>query len=337
MNALSSLLDPIRSLDLERLGPFRPSYPPVAVEVERREIVLVRLTGRGRGRPRLEASEVRQIPEHMVGGSLFRPNMSSPEEAVQRVRELFEASGTKPGRVSLILPDNFAKVSLIALPERPPSRKQLLEVLRFKLRRSIPFRLEDAILSHQVISGEGGGVNVLVAVVPRAVVEQYERVLESAGARPGLVDLCTPCVFNLCRPEITKVAQGDRDVALLNCARSYFSLVIVRGERLIFYRCKSYPASEEESMENGVMAREVISSISYYQEKLSGRGLEAAFVRTVAQPMDEVTAMLGRIGIDRVHPVDPAGVLSMGEGVRLDPEVGQRIAPAVGAAAGRGH
>ena len=337
MSALSSILDPIRNLDLERLAPFRPSYPSVAIEVERREIVLVRLHGRGRGRPKLEASEVRPIPEHTVGTSIFRPNMGSAEEVAQRVRELYEASGTKPGRVSLILPDNLAKVSLITLPERPPSRKQLIEVLRFKLRRSIPFRLEDAILSHQVISGEGGGVNVLVAAMPRAVLEQYERVLESVGARPGLVDLCTPCVFNLCRPDIAKVAQEDRDVAVLNCARSYFSLIIVRGERLIFYRCKTYPASEEESTGNGVMAREVGSSISYYQEKLGGRGIQAAFVRTVAQPMNEVTAVLGRIGIDRVHPVDPAGALSIPEGTRLDPEVGQRIAPAVGAAAGRGN
>jgi len=335
MNALSAIVDPIRSIDLERWAPFRPSYPPVAVEIDRHEMVLVRVR-RKRGKSSLEAHRVEELPDHAVGQSIFRPNIGSADEMTRRLRTLFEATGTRPGKVSLILPDNLAKVSLMTLPERPASRRQLQELLRFKLRRAVPFRLEDAVLSYQVLTSEGTATTLLVAVMLRSVVEQYERLLDAVGARPGLVDLCTPSLFNLCRHDMIAAAKNGGDAALLNCSHSYFSLMIVRGEKLIFYRCKSFLSGDERRAGgNGAMERELNSSISYYQEKLEGQGLGTVYVRSLARPFEEMAEALGRLGVERVLPVDPGKVLALAEGLRLDPEVGQRIAPALGSAAGR--
>ena len=199
------MLSALRELDLEQSLGLRPDYPPVAVEMSRSGLVLVRIKRRGRRvPPQLEAHAERPLPERAMGSSIFRPNLGATEELQRRVKEAFEASGTRPGRLSLVLPDNLAKTSLLALPERPGSAKHLSELVRFKLRRAVPFRLEDAVLSFQVLPGEGLGVTVLVAVMLRAVVEQSERLIESVGARVGLVDLCTPNLFNLCRPRITE-------------------------------------------------------------------------------------------------------------------------------------
>lgn len=336
MNPLSDLIDRLRGLDLERMAGLRPAYPPVAVEMDRNEMVLVRLKRRRRGQPTLEAHQVRPMPEQAGAGSILRPNLVSPQEVAKRVRELLETSGTRPGRISLILPDNLAKVSLLSLPERPASRKQLEEIVRFKVRRSVPFRLDEAAWSYQLLPGENGGIHVLVVLLRRGVVEQYEKVFESVGARVGLFDLCTPNLFNLCRAKIVATAKAGVDAALLNCTPSYFSLLIVRGERLIFYRCKSYAVTDDAAQgHNGVMARELASSLSYYEEKLSGQGIGTVYLRSVAEPFEEVEGLLGKLGIERVERVDPAGSLELVEGLRLDPDVGQRIAPAVGAAAGR--
>jgi len=86
-----------------------------------------------------------------VGTSIIRPNLGSPDTIIQKVKDLFDASGTRPGKISLVLPDNLAKVTLLTLPERPGSRKQLTELIRFRLRRAIPFRLDDAVVSYQVL------------------------------------------------------------------------------------------------------------------------------------------------------------------------------------------
>jgi len=336
VSSLATIIEQIKGIDLERMAGLRPNYPPVAVEMDRHDIVLVRLKRKRSGHPTLEQHKVRPMPEQPAGGSILRPNLADAEGVAREVARLYEMTGTKPGRVSLVLPDNLAKVSLLSLPERPPSRKQLDELIRFKVRRSVPFRLEEATLSYQLLPGEGKGLRVLVALLRQGVVEQYERVLESVGARVGLIDLCTPNLYNLCREQIRTASLAGGDVALLNCTRGYFSLLIVRGENLIFYRCKSYALAEREpEAPNGAMARELAGSLSYYQEKLGGDRIGVVFLRTVAQPFDELAGTLADLGVEQVEPVDPSGMLDLVEGLRLDAAVAQRIAPAVGAAAGR--
>ncbi len=335
MSALEPVLRHLRAFDPSALLDLRPAYPPVAVEVDRGQLTLVRVKKSG-GRAALEAYRVQPMPEHAVGQSIFRPNLGSLDEMAGHVRELFEKSGTKPGRVSIVLPDNLAKSSIVTLPERPANRRQLEDLLRFKLKRSVPFRLEDAAISSWPLSSGGPGIDLLVSVMLRSVVEQYEAAFEAAGARPGLVDLCTPSLFNLVRHEARKAASEGSDVAVVNCARTYFTLMIARADRVVFTRCKSYAVGEDDpEARTAVLARELASSLSYYQDKLSGAGVATAFVRSAAQPFDEVAAVVERLGAITVRPIDPASAFEAGPALRLDAADAQRLAPAIGAAAGR--
>jgi type IV pilus assembly protein PilM len=316
---------------------LRPAYPPVAIEIDRGDLTLVRIRAKDRARPYLEAYH--RLPAADVTGSIsmLRPQAGSTADLAKRIKDLFLQTGTKPGKVSLILPDNLAKLSIVTLPERPRTRKQLLELLRFKLRRSVPFRLEDAVLTSTVLPGPGPETNVLVAVMLRSVVEQYEAALEAAGGRPGLVDLCTPSLFNLVRRELLEAAAGGSDAALLNCTRGYFTLIIVRGTRVVFFRCKSYAHAEDAdpAAPLAMMARELASSISYYQEKLAGTGIGTLFVRAVSPELHDVIPVLERLGIASIRGIDPAALLDPSAARRLDATDFVRLAPALGAAAGR--
>jgi type IV pilus assembly protein PilM len=334
MSVLDPILKPLRAIDAEALLNLRPAFPPVAVEVARGHLTLVRVK-KARGKPSIEAYRMQETPERTVGHSIFRPNMGSLEDMAAQVRELFERSGTKPGRVSIVLPDNLAKTSIVGLPERPKTRRQLEDLLRFKLRRSVPFRLEDAVVSSWQLPGDGPAVELLVAVMLRSVVEQYESAFESIGARPGLVDLCTPSLFNLLRPEIDK-AGATGDVAILNAARTYFTLLIVHGERVVFFRCKSYAAGDEapDTRVSG-MTRELATSLSYYEEKLSGGGIGTVFVRNAGRPIDELAPVLDRLGSASIRGIDPLNFVEAGPASRLDPVEVQGLAPALGAAIGR--
>src|SRR5210317_997079 len=117
MNSINDIISTVRHLDLEKIRGLRPNYPPVAIEINHREMVLVRLKRR-RGKTYLEAHQARALPEATVGTSIVRPNLGSPDTVIKKVQDLFAASGTRPGKVSLVLPDNLAKVSLMTLPER---------------------------------------------------------------------------------------------------------------------------------------------------------------------------------------------------------------------------
>jgi type IV pilus assembly protein PilM len=337
MSLTASLMEPIRRAGLRGLPGLRPNYPPVAVEFDRREIVLVRVA-RKRGAPVLQAQHVRELPQPPGFVPLLRPHLGNLDETVRRLRQMLESTGTKPGRVSLVLPDNLAKVSILELPELPSSRAQLHEMVRFKLRKSVPFRMEEAGMTIQVLPGSTPGVSLLVALVLKAALEPYEKVLEAAGTRPGLVDLATPNLYNLVRHDLLRSASWG-DVALLNCARSYFSLMILRGERLLFFRCKSYespdgsgsPSSPEE------LSRELAASLAYHQEKLGGAGLGSVHLRSTGIEPAEVGQILRDLGVARVDTIDPFRFVEADPSVRTDEQLAQRLAPALGAAVGRGR
>jgi hypothetical protein len=237
--------------------------------------------------------------------------------------------------VSIVLPDNLAKISLLTLPERPASARDLEELVRARMRRAVPFRLEDARLSFQVLAGEGREVSVLVVLVRRALVEGLERAVESIGGRVGLVDVATCNLINLCHARIEEASRDGADVALFNDASRYFSLVIFRGGRLIFFRCKTLGEEGEAEAPNGELTREIAGSLSYYREKLDGKGIGMLFARAVHGAPPALVHALAVAEPQRIVPIDPLAVLDAGHTSALGPELAQRLAPAIGAAIGR--
>ena len=86
------------------------------MEIDRKEVVLVRFKAKRRGKPLLEAHAVRPMPEDVMPSSIFDHTARSTDELTARLREMFELTGTRPGRISLVIPDNLAKISLLTLP-----------------------------------------------------------------------------------------------------------------------------------------------------------------------------------------------------------------------------
>lgn len=337
MSALTEILERLGIRDVERMLGLNPPYPPVSVQVDRESLSLVRLKRRRGKPPLLEAVQVRPLDGDAVPASIFHTGPTTPVDLTARMRHLFEASGTRPGRVSLVVPDNLAKISLLRLPERPASARQMDELVRAQMRRAIPFRVDEARISYQILPSVGRDVVVLVVLMRRALVEQYEHALESIGARVGLVDLCTTNLINLCRAQIVEAAKGGGDVGILNCEAHYFSLAVVRDDNLIFFRCKTYAHAENAAVApRGTLRREISNSLSYYREKLAGKGVGMLFVRSAAAPVEEIVEQLSTLGIPRVEPLDPLLGLRLAAGAQPDRPQAQRVAPAIGAAAGRG-
>ena len=334
MSAATEYIERVRGATMDALSRLRPPYPPVAMEVNRKEVVLVRFKAKHRGKPLLEAQAVRPMPEDSMPLSIFDQTARPTTDLTARFREMFELTGTRPGRISLILPDNLAKVSLLTLPERPASPRQLDELVRSKMRRTVPFRLEDAAISYQILPGEGRQVSLLVLLTPRQMIDRFEHSLAALGARVGLIDIATPNLINLCRTRLEAGSRDGKDVALLNCASNYFSLVIVRNGRLIFFRCKTQsPEGEAANGGNGFLVREVASSLSYYREKLDGQGIASVIVHGLGVSADQIGEKLGELGLAQVESVDESVDVELAPGQRIDSDLAMRLAPALGAAA----
>ena len=67
MMRISSLLEPLRGLDLERALHLRPNYPTAALEVDRKEMVLVRLRRGARQKHECRSKNYRSSGQNPTG------------------------------------------------------------------------------------------------------------------------------------------------------------------------------------------------------------------------------------------------------------------------------
>ena len=106
-------------------------------------------------------------------------NGTARSEKVAAIRRALDAIGQRGREVTLVVPDTAARVLLIDFDELPAKAAEALPVVRFRLKKLLPFDADDAALSYQVMSGTRGAMQVLAVAMPRETLADYE----SLGAR----------------------------------------------------------------------------------------------------------------------------------------------------------
>src|SRR5947208_13695346 len=131
----------------DRLGSeaLPPRYPSVALEITPARVTGVRLDhDRKTGRRRLAAVESRDLFEGAIEVSLTRPNVQQPEAVRLVVEQVLHGLSPEDHRVSLLLPDDVARVALLGFAALPKTRRGLLDLVRFPMSKSLPFQPEEA-------------------------------------------------------------------------------------------------------------------------------------------------------------------------------------------------
>ncbi len=326
----------------DRLGgeSLRPRYPSVAVEITADRVAAVRLAvDRKGGRMRLAAAESRPLPEGAIDVSLTKPNILDQSAVMQALHDVFVKIGPRDHRVSLLLPDDVARVSLLGFTTLPKTRRELADLVRFRMAKSLPFKPEEAVLDLMVLAGSAprpgaSSASVLAAFVHRAILEEYESFLAACGYWPGLVSLSTFELFNLFRPLFAGKRAVDRDSLILNVTGHYLSVVILRDTDIIFYRCKPHLTTAEGDSLTDVR-RELYTSLAFYQEKLLGRGIGRVFLRCAGLPLAPIREAAGAETGGEVEILDPFSLVPRNGGPPLSEEQVAHLAPAIGAVAGR--
>src|SRR5205823_287801 len=88
--------------------------------------------------------------------------------------------------VIAVLPDAAIRVLLLDFENLPAKSEERDAVIRFRLKKSLPFDVERAALSYDVRPGTNP-IQVVVAITPRVVLEEYESAFRDAGYSPGVV------------------------------------------------------------------------------------------------------------------------------------------------------
>ena len=234
------------------------------------------------------------LPPGAVTPAAAGANVRDREAAAAAVRDVLGRLPRRDSRVSLIVPDSAAKVSILRFETAPARRADLERLIRWKVRDAVPFGLDDAQVAWDAAAPRAGGADFVAVVMRRDIVEEYEAVAAAAGARPGIVAPASFGLLNLVRAG-APAAAGAGDKLLVHAAAGYNSAAIVQDGRLASYG--SQPGDRDADL-----ADLVHRTAMYYEDRLGGAGFAQVLL---AADRRAVQAVTGRLAARFDAPIVP--------------------------------
>ena len=132
----------------------------------------------------------------VISVSPVRDNVLRMDAFTDLVRTLAPRGEKKRLRAALVLPDHAVRVSVLDFDAFPSDPKQQLPLVRFRLKKSLPFDIDAGALSYY-IQPNGQRVDVVAAVAPLDILSRYEMPFRAAGFHPGLVTTSALCALEM--------------------------------------------------------------------------------------------------------------------------------------------
>lgn len=129
----------------------------------------------------------------VIAPSPVKENILDPAAFAEAVLKLTPPSGRGKRRAALILPDNCVRIAVLDFDTLPSKEEERRPLINFRLRKSVPFDIDEAALSYFPQAGK----KVIVALAPSEIVAHYETPFRAAGFHPGLVTVSSLAMLDL--------------------------------------------------------------------------------------------------------------------------------------------
>jgi len=167
-------------------------------------------------------------------------NLRRPEAIASLLSQIAPPNGTKKRRpAAVILPDYAARVSVLDFVSFPSAPEEQLPLIRFRLKKTIPYDIDSAAVSYFVQPCKNGQkrpgqkIEVVAVTVALEIVARYEALLRGANFHPGEVTTSALAALNLYRvPE-----QSGEVVIFAKLAGRALSLMVLAGDSVKLFRC----------------------------------------------------------------------------------------------------
>jgi type IV pilus assembly protein PilM len=212
-------------------------------------------------------------------------NLPRPERAaalLEKIAAQGPGGKTRSRRATLILPDHAARVSVLDFDSFPSSAAEQLALVRFRVKKTVPFDIESAAVSYFAQPVEGSKRQEVVAVtVALEVLARYEALFRNAGFHPGEITTSALAALNLYH----QAARGEAPGVLAKLAGQVLTVMVIAGGRLRLFRCLALEDASAEEI------RSVLHPTLAYAEDELGARVERLTVCGFSQvPLDDVAA-----------------------------------------------
>src|SRR5882762_5923007 len=202
--------------------------PKIACEIFADRVLAGRIAENG---STVEMCSARELAPGSVVPDLTESNLRQPEAIRKAINEVIGSVAGRSRDVIAVLPDAAVRVVLLDFDTLPSNVEEAESVVRFRLKKSLPFDVDKAKVSYHT-QASLGGLRVVAAVALASVVEDYEMAFRDAGYSAGIVlpsMLAALGAAEADRPTLVlKVDARTTSLATLETTRG----VTVTGEQL---------------------------------------------------------------------------------------------------------
>jgi len=228
--------------------------PKLACELTPEGVIVGRLTEAGQ-----PVTAFAPLFAGALTAGLKTPNIPDQPAVVAALKRALDAVETRDKRLTLVVPDASARVLLLDFDTLPTKQAEASPVVRFRLRKLIPFEADDAAVTYQVLQQTAEEARLLVIAMPHDVLAEYEAAVRLAGYEPGVVLPSTLAA-------LAGVTQAE-PALVINRNGNTVTTAITRGEELLLHRSIDLPA--DEILRNDDLRHAVSVSLAYFEDTLS--------------------------------------------------------------------
>jgi type IV pilus assembly protein PilM len=206
---------------------------------------------------RLQSYAVEPIEAGALMPSPVEMNVTQPDAVRRALQRVFSRVGNLTGPLALLLPDPVVRVFILPFEDLPRRSEDALPLLRWRLKKSVPFDVEETAVSWSRQTGRNGALEIVTAVARQGIVREYEALIEGFEAQPTVVLSSTLATLPLI---------GERGSTLLmRISGRTLTTVIVRESTLCLYRSTEMPAAAAQLDPKWVL-EELFPASAYFQD-----------------------------------------------------------------------
>lgn len=272
--------------------------PKLACEIAADRVIAARAADSGQV---LELCSTSELAPGCVVPDLTEDNLRERNSVVSALRDVLGNLGARSRDVVAVLPDAAVRVVLLDFETLPEKQEEAESVVRFRLRKSLPFDVDKATVSYQAQSAHGI-TRVVAAVALKSVLDDYESAFREAGFAPGVV---MPSML-----AALGSASAERATLVVKVDARTTSIAILDQKQLLLFRTLENTRGVTISGEQ--LAEDVYPSVVFFQDTYS-TSIEEIFVAGISDLADAAPALKSQTGAE-VKELVRASQLGLGGG-----------------------
>jgi len=228
-------------------------YVSLAIEIAPERVAAARWSRTGS----LDGYAVEMLPVGALVPSAVEANIVNGAAVKAAVANVCDRLRSRDEDVAMILPDTVIRVFVQHFEDFPRSAAEAVPMLRWKLKKSVPFEADETLISFMRQAPREAGLDVVTALARLRIIREYESLVEGIGLHAGVVMSSSLAAISL--------LEDEKPTLLARVSGSALTTAIVRRGVLCGYRCTELPA-HGANLTPQMLLEEIFPVAAYYQD-----------------------------------------------------------------------